>query len=184
MKRLLLATTALLLVIPDTAALAYQARNQMQPTRSARAGAQRSARPAAQRATRPERPARTTRVPRSSRQTVRTVRTVERPSGRTVRTVRSTTRFPTFRPGTRPSTFHRINVSPFRYPRGYRYRRFRAGLFLPRLFLSSAYFFNDYYDLGIGPPPRGYVWVRYGPDLLLVSRRTGRIVDVIYGAFY
>jgi len=38
--------------------------------------------------------------------------------------------------------------------------------------------------LGLGPPPHGFVWVRYGPDLLLVNRRTGRIVDVIYGAFY
>jgi len=26
--------------------------------------------------------------------------------------------------------------------------------------------------------------VRYGPDLLMVSIRTGRIADVIYGAFY
>ncbi|WP_231636068.1 RcnB family protein [Novosphingobium sp. ST904] len=32
--------------------------------------------------------------------------------------------------------------------------------------------------------PPGYYWVRYGPDLLLVDRRTRRVVDVIYSAFY
>jgi Ni/Co efflux regulator RcnB len=72
----------------------------------------------------------------------------------------------------------------FHYPRGWRYRRWHVGLILPALFLSNYYYFNDYYDLGIGPPPPGYVWVRYGPDLLLVNRHTGRIADVIHGAFY
>jgi len=37
--------------------------------------------------------------------------------------------------------------------------------------------------LGVGAPPRGYRWVRYGPDLLLVRSRDRKIVDVIYGAF-
>ena len=64
------------------------------------------------------------------------------------------------------------------------YGGFPRGLFLPRIFLARPYYFYDYYDLGIGPPPPGYIWVRYGPDLLLVNRHTGRIVDVIHGAFY
>lgn len=55
---------------------------------------------------------------------------------------------------------------------------------LPMLFLGSTYIYSNYGDFGFGPPPPGYVWVRYGPDLLLVSRRSGRIADVIYGAFY
>lgn len=55
---------------------------------------------------------------------------------------------------------------------------------LPLLFLSSRYFFDSYADYGIGRPPHGYRWVRYGPDLLLVSNRTGRIRQVIYGVFY
>lgn len=73
---------------------------------------------------------------------------------------------------------------PFRYPSGHRYRRWSIGLFLPALFLSNSYYFNDWYDVGVGAPPLGYRWVRYGPDLLLVHTRTRRIVDVIYGAFY
>jgi Ni/Co efflux regulator RcnB len=55
---------------------------------------------------------------------------------------------------------------------------------LPHLFLSSRYYYDQYWNLGVGAPPPGYRWVRYGPDLLLVSTRTGRISDVIYGAFY
>jgi Ni/Co efflux regulator RcnB len=89
-----------------------------------------------------------------------------------------------YRIGHRPATYHRIRASAFHYPRGYRYRRWSAGTVLPHLFLTTAYFFNDWGALGLGPPPPGYVWIRYGPDLLLVNRYSGRVADVIYGAFY
>ncbi|HEX3422952.1 MAG TPA: RcnB family protein [Sphingomicrobium sp.] len=72
----------------------------------------------------------------------------------------------------------------FHYPRGYSYRRWGIGAILPHIFLSNYYYWNDWSALGLLPPPPGYVWVRYGPDLLLVNRYTGRISDVIYGAFY
>lgn len=72
----------------------------------------------------------------------------------------------------------------WRYPPGYRYRRWTIGVFLPALFLSSAYYYNDYRRMGLESAPYGCRWVRYGPDLLLVEVRTRRIVDVIYGAFY
>jgi Ni/Co efflux regulator RcnB len=38
--------------------------------------------------------------------------------------------------------------------------------------------------MGLHAPPPGLVWVRFGPDLLLVNQRTGKVHDVIYGAFY
>ena len=89
------------------------------------------------------------------------------------------------RPGSgRPPGFRPIHGSPWRYPRGYRYQRWAAGGILPLLFLSSAYFYDDYWRMGLEGPPFGYRWVRYGPDLLLVELGTGRIADVIYGAFY
>jgi hypothetical protein len=92
---------------------------------------------------------------------------------------------PPFRPGAgRPPNFRPIQGRPFRYPHGFAYRRWTIGLLLPSLFLSSAYYYDDYAALGVGPPPHGYRWVRYGPDLLLVQKHTRRIVDVIYGAFY
>jgi hypothetical protein len=89
------------------------------------------------------------------------------------------------RPGAgRPPHFRPVPARPFRYPHGYAYRRWTIGLLLPHLFLSSVYYYDQYRDLGVGAPPPGYRWVRYGPDLLLVNTRTGRISDAIYGAFY
>jgi Ni/Co efflux regulator RcnB len=89
------------------------------------------------------------------------------------------------RPGAgRPPSFHPVHRPGWRYPPGYRYRRWTIGVVLPGLFLSSAYYFDDYWRMGLDGPPWGYRWVRYGPDLLLVETRTGRIADVIYGAFY
>jgi Ni/Co efflux regulator RcnB len=90
-----------------------------------------------------------------------------------------------YRPGSgRPPHFRPIHGRPYRYPDGYRYRRWTVGLTLPAIFLTAAYFFDDAYQMGLGGAPYGYRWVRYGPDLLLVQLGTGRIVDVIYGAFY
>jgi len=89
------------------------------------------------------------------------------------------------RPGEgRPPSFRPIRGPVFRYPHGYRYRRWTIGSLLPSLFLSSTYIYSGWAGLGLEPPPPGYYWVRYGPDMLLVQRGTRRVVDVIYGAFY
>jgi Ni/Co efflux regulator RcnB len=88
------------------------------------------------------------------------------------------------RPGYRPPHVRPIHRPPFHYPHGYHYRRWHIGWVLPHIFLSNSYYFNDWAMLGFGPPPPGYVWVRYGPDLLLVNRHTGRIRDVVYNVFY
>lgn len=91
---------------------------------------------------------------------------------------------PPHRPGAgRPPNFRPMPGPGWHYPPGYKYRRWVIGLILPRLFLTNRYYFNDYARLGVGAPPPGYRWVRYGPDLLLVGTRTGRIYDVIRGAF-
>lgn len=167
-----------------------QQQRQAKPARTARA-----TRTVQRTQVRAARPAQTTRTVqrtqvRAGRPTrVTQVTRVTRPARNVERTRRVTTRqvarsLPTYRIGHRPNTFHRIRAQSFRYPRGYHYRRWNRGSILPRLFLSSLYYFTNWAALGVGPPPRGYVWVRYGPDLLLVNRYNGRIADVIYGAFY
>jgi Ni/Co efflux regulator RcnB len=83
----------------------------------------------------------------------------------------------------RGRNFAAVRAEPFRYPRGWGYRHWARGDFLPRLFIAAPYFF-DYAWLGLEPPPPGYRWVRYGPDLVLVNVYNGRIADVIYDAFY
>ncbi len=84
----------------------------------------------------------------------------------------------------RPPQFRPVRGPVFHYPHGWRYRRWSVGLLLPTLFLSHSYYYDNWAPLGVGAPPPGYRWVRYGPDLLLVQIGTRRIVDVIYGAFY
>jgi Ni/Co efflux regulator RcnB len=79
---------------------------------------------------------------------------------------------------------HSIRGSAFRYPPGFSYRVWTTGAILPSVFLTQAYFFDDYAPLGLGPPPAGYRWVRYGPDLLLVNVYSGRVADVVDGVFY
>lgn len=79
---------------------------------------------------------------------------------------------------------HSIHAPVFRYPAGFAYRSWVTGAILPPVFLSGSYFYDDYATLGLGPPPAGYRWVRYGPDLLLVNVVSGRVADVVDGVFY
>jgi Ni/Co efflux regulator RcnB len=78
----------------------------------------------------------------------------------------------------------RVHIAPFLYPRGWGYRRWGVGAVLPPLFLVPDYYYADWAGLGLAPPPPGYQWVRYGPDLLLVDVSTGQVADTVYGAFY
>jgi Ni/Co efflux regulator RcnB len=88
---------------------------------------------------------------------------------------------PIYHPGTWNRA--RINAGRFVYPRGYAYRRWTVGRVLPRVFLVPTYYYRGYAALGLAVPPANYQWVRYGPDLLLVSIGTGNIVDIRYGVF-
>ena len=74
--------------------------------------------------------------------------------------------------------WHRSIRGPaFRFPQGFTYQTWATGGILPPVFLSASYFYDGYATLGLAPPPGGYQWVRYGPDLLLVNVHTGRIAD-------
>jgi hypothetical protein len=78
----------------------------------------------------------------------------------------------------------RVHVHPFIYPQGYGYQRWAIGARLPPIFFSPDYYYADWASLGMDPPPPGYQWVRYGPDLLLVELDDGQVVDVVYDVFY
>lgn len=79
---------------------------------------------------------------------------------------------------------NRIRGPRFVWPRGYHYRHWSVGYRLPGAFLAAQFFFDDFLSLGLRPPPPGFRWVRFGPDLFLVDMRTGDIVDAAYGVFY
>jgi Ni/Co efflux regulator RcnB len=74
---------------------------------------------------------------------------------------------------------------PWVYPPGYAYRMWVLHAILPPLFWSSpTYYYSEWAELGLTPPPPGFQWVQYGPDLLLVNVSTGEVVDAAYGVFY
>jgi Ni/Co efflux regulator RcnB len=84
----------------------------------------------------------------------------------------------------RGRAFDRVHLNPFVYPPGFAYRRWEVGAALPPVFLVQDYWYPEWAALGLDPPPPGYQWVRYGPDLLLVNVITGQVADVAYDVFY
>ena len=76
-------------------------------------------------------------------------------------------------------------ASPWRYshPRGYTYRNYYSGYYLPRPYFSSGYYV-DYHRYGLRAPPYGYHWVRIDGDVVLAAIATGLIIDVVHDLFY
>jgi Ni/Co efflux regulator RcnB len=79
---------------------------------------------------------------------------------------------------------YRYRGDRWRWPRGYSYQRWAFGMTLPSIFWASNYWINDYYYYGLGAPPPGTVWVRYGDDAVLIDRYSGEILEVVYDQFY
>lgn len=52
---------------------------------------------------------------------------------------------------------------------------------VPPQYRSHQYVVNDWHGHGLKRPPRGYHWVQYGSDYLLVAIATGVIAQLIFG---
>ena len=52
---------------------------------------------------------------------------------------------------------------------------------VPHQYRSHQYVVNDWRHHGLKAPPRGYQWVQYGGDYLLVAIATGVITQLILG---
>jgi Ni/Co efflux regulator RcnB len=79
---------------------------------------------------------------------------------------------------------HHFHAGAYHGPRGYAYRRWNYGERLPSIYFVRDYWITDYDDYGLQAPPYGYVWVRFGPDAILIDQNSGEIVEVVYGQFY
>ncbi|HEY1613423.1 MAG TPA: RcnB family protein [Rhizomicrobium sp.] len=79
-----------------------------------------------------------------------------------------------------PKHFH---AGAYREPPGYHYRRWGLGERLPGAFFARDYWLVDFGMYDLLAPPDGYVWVRYGPDALLIDEDTGEVISVEYGLF-
>lgn len=76
-----------------------------------------------------------------------------------------------------------FHIGFYRAPVGYHYRRWVYGQRLPSLYFARDYWLTDFVTFGLMAPPPGFVWVRFGPDALLIDQFTGEIVQVQYGIF-
>jgi Ni/Co efflux regulator RcnB len=77
-----------------------------------------------------------------------------------------------------------FQAGSYRAPQGYSYRRWSWGQSLPAIYFGRDYWISDYASYGLFAPPHGLVWVRFGPDALLIDEYSGEIVQVDYGLFY
>jgi Ni/Co efflux regulator RcnB len=82
------------------------------------------------------------------------------------------------------SASRRFQAGSYRAPQGYSYRRWSWGQRLPAVYFGRDYWIGDYSSYGLFAPPYGLVWVRVGPDALLIDEYSGEIVQVDYGMFY
>ncbi|HTK34169.1 MAG TPA: RcnB family protein [Caulobacteraceae bacterium] len=80
--------------------------------------------------------------------------------------------------------YDRFRGPAYRYPRGLTYRSWARGQTLPRAYFAPPYYIDNWTAYRLGPPPRGYRYVRVGNDIVLAAIATGLIANVINGVFY
>lgn len=92
-----------------------------------------------------------------------------------------------WQPGRSPPVFQsraHFHAGFYRSPPGYYVRAWGFGDFLPRPWFARTYWLADFLDFGLPFAPPGYVWVRVGPDALMIDQFSGRIVQVVRGIFW
>jgi Ni/Co efflux regulator RcnB len=80
--------------------------------------------------------------------------------------------------------FARFRGPAYVHPRGFAYRSWARGQYLPRAYFAAPYYLDNWAAYRLGRPLAGFRYVRVGPDVLLVNVRTGLISEVIPGVFY
>ena len=76
-----------------------------------------------------------------------------------------------------------FHAGAYRAPPGFRYRRWAIGERLPGLYFANSFWITDFGIYGLFAPPYGYVWVRYGPDAVMIDEYTGEVISVDFGLF-
>jgi Ni/Co efflux regulator RcnB len=78
----------------------------------------------------------------------------------------------------------RFHAGAYRQPHGWYSHHWAIGERLPRGWFARDYWINDWAIYGLWAPVDGLIWVRVGPDAMLVDPVTGAIVAVDYGLFW
>ena len=71
----------------------------------------------------------------------------------------------------------------YSYPRGFGFRTWGFGDYLPGPYFTSDYVIGDYWDYGLPAPPPGFEWMQVGNDALLVRPSDGYVLDVAHDLF-
>jgi Ni/Co efflux regulator RcnB len=79
---------------------------------------------------------------------------------------------------------HRYHVGAYRRPHGWYRHHWAIGNRLPRGWFARDYWITDWAIYGLWAPIDGLVWVRVGPDAMLIDPVTGEVVGVEYGIFW
>ena len=80
--------------------------------------------------------------------------------------------------------YDRFRGPVYYHPRGYAYRPWARGQYLPRAYFASPYYIDNWSYYRLAPPPYGYRYVRVGNDIVLVANANGLIANVIAGVFF
>lgn len=79
----------------------------------------------------------------------------------------------------------RFSIGIYFLPRGYSYRVWRVGEYLPYAYFdNSRYELYDYWRYDLYEPPYWARWIRVGDDALLIDIDTCEVIDGVYGLFY
>jgi Ni/Co efflux regulator RcnB len=78
----------------------------------------------------------------------------------------------------------RFHAGVYRRPRGWYAHHWVIGERLPRAWFARNYWLSDWAIYGLWAPVDGLIWVRVGPDAMLVDPATGAVVGVEYGLFF
>lgn len=79
---------------------------------------------------------------------------------------------------------HRFHAGRYHRPHGWFAHHWRLGARLPRAWFGRSYWLTDWAIYGLWAPVDGLVWVRVGPDAMLIDPITGEIVAIEYGLFW
>jgi Ni/Co efflux regulator RcnB len=79
---------------------------------------------------------------------------------------------------------HRFHVGAYRRPHGWYAHHWVIGNRLPSAWFARDYWLTDWALYGLWAPIDGLIWVRVGPDAMLIDPATGEIVAVDYDLFF
>ncbi|WP_419813995.1 RcnB family protein [Glacieibacterium sp.] len=78
----------------------------------------------------------------------------------------------------------RFRAGSYYHPRGYGYRSWNTGAYLPRAYWGQRYWIGNPVGYRLDYARPGTRWIRVGPDALLIRTYNGSVIRVVRNLFY